>query len=138
MLRINLDLFIGVLRLPSGNSNESWHKTDCCNVLSSRWFPAAAVPPNACGLSISQLESFQSYNMFIYFSIKKKYKFFFFIILNFIYFNAIQTAVFYQNMFLDLEVSCDQKIKKIQLRKNWLLTSGLKLLVGWSVGLWNN
>ena len=64
------------------------------------------------------------------------------IILNSIYFKAIQTAVFYQKntyrpftlyflMFLDLEVSCDQK--KLKIKKNGLLKSGLKKLVGWIV-----
>ena len=35
--RTNLDPFVGVFRLPSGNNNESLHKTDCCNVLSFFW-----------------------------------------------------------------------------------------------------
>ena len=34
-LRTNLDPFTGVFRLPSGNNNESRHKTVCWNVLSS-------------------------------------------------------------------------------------------------------
>ena len=32
--RTNFDPFTGVFRLPSENNNESWHKTECCNVLS--------------------------------------------------------------------------------------------------------
>ena len=35
--RTNLDPFTGVFRLPSWNNNECWHKTDCCNLLSSFW-----------------------------------------------------------------------------------------------------
>ena len=67
--------------------------------------------------------------MIFYYKIKKKSNLNFFIILNSIYFQAIQSAVFYQIntykklkpnflMFLDHMVSCDQnKLKKLTIER---------------------
>ena len=126
---------IGVFRLPSGNNNESWHKTDCCNVQS--YFFIRSTQRHLVAISGGGRRLHRSVNLvsdswwkrlllsfptcfFVFFYQKKiKLYIFFFIILNSIYFQAIQIAVFYQKntyknfrpnflMFLDHGVSCDQ------------------------------
>ena len=83
----------------------------------SQWKQSADATPKTFGLNISQLESSQSPDFFIYIFLKSNL--FVLIIFNSIYFKAIQTAAFYQKnmyklvrpnffMFIDLEFSCDQ------------------------------
>ena len=90
--------------IPDQHTNESLHKTDCCNVLSDCWlyvhspikrlFPAAAAAatglwtePQTGGAIVSFL-SFGPVYVFFYLN------FFFYIVFDYNYFQAIQTAVF--------------------------------------------
>ena len=132
-----------------GNHNENWQKTDCCNVLSSFWlevrsddFRRRPSPPKARGLSWRNDLLLALKRGLRYFLIKKRKKsnLIFFIILNSIYFQVIQTAVFYQkNTYKNFRPNFFHFFrppgvlspkKKLKLRKNLLLKGGLKKLVG--------
>ena len=103
----------------------------CCHLFdqmytapSSGIFQRLPLPPQACELSLSQLEKqspFQLSDLVMFFFYQKKIRLqCFFIILNFVYFQAIQTAVFYQKKTLTkslgLIFSCFQTMRCLATR----------------------
>ena len=142
----NLDPFVGVFRLPSGNNNESWHKTDCCNavrlLVRGTERHQAAVSGGGrhrrCSVDWAS-DSYRSSLLltdptcFCIFQTKNKQKNNFFFLVSFTnnFFSQFPRPITFEIFKPNLQVLTDcrqpcHQNNKDRLKKNWLMKRGLR------------